>query len=431
VFLLAVLVVYVALFVYYVQATMIGQPYWDMLSIVGRYLQYQRDGNLWAYLWEPHVQHRQIWMRLLTAFDARVLAGVAYPFVIVASACQLAAAWMLWRLTRQGIAGEAGVWLGSLVVMLMLTAVAAVDCAIPMNGIYPQTVLFVVLALVLFDGGEELNSRSAGWRRALALIAAMAAAFGNAAGLALWPILMWLGWQAGVGRWWLLTTGGIAVCFGSVYVSGLPGAAAGAGLVPSLDSPTAWRAADYFLTYMGLPWTRSPALLDVGRVLGGLICIAGVGSWCWFGGTRQGRTRLDRIALGLIAFSLATAALAAVGRSTVDADLRVPVRYSVFVALSHVGLLMLFAPKVLALWPPRLAAWAYRAVLVVAVLLTAQQILSGQAALSTTRAMRDTLARFAAGETSKDMESVVYVDLNQARRDLDAIHAAGLYLSVR
>jgi hypothetical protein len=428
---LALLAVYVALFIYYVQATMIGQPYWDMLSIIGRYLQFQRDGNLWSYLWEPHVQHRQIWMRLLTAFDAGVLSGVAYPFVIAATACQAIATWLLWRLTRRAVAGDAGVWLASLVVMFMLTAVAAVDCAIPMNGIYPQTVLFVVLALVLFNAGNDPEERHVHWCRAGALLAAMAAAFGNAAGLAVWPILVWLAWQTNAGRSWVLATAVIGLCFVTLYVNGLPGVAEGAGVMPSFGGQGARRAGDYFLTYMGLPWTRSGTLLGVGRVLGALLCVAGAAGWLWLGSTRTGRTRLDRIGLALIAFSLATAVMATIGRSTIDADLRVPVRYSVFVALSHVGMLMLIGPRVLGRWQTRFPGQLHAAMMVLALLLTAQQVVSGQAAQATTRVMRDTLARFAAGETSKDMESVVYVDLGQARRDLDAIHAAGLYLSVR
>ncbi|MEQ1898296.1 MAG: hypothetical protein ABL971_12995, partial [Vicinamibacterales bacterium] len=111
---LAIVAVYVALFAYYLQATMIRQPYWDMLSIVSRYLQYQRDGNLWTYLWEPHVQHRNVWMRLLTAFDANVFSGVAYPFVVVAAACQVLTAWLLWRTARRHAAGASGAWMGYL-----------------------------------------------------------------------------------------------------------------------------------------------------------------------------------------------------------------------------------------------------------------------------------------------------------------------------
>ena len=134
--------------------------------------------------------------------------------------------------------------------------------------------------------------------------------------------------------------------------------------------------------------------------------------------------------VALVAFSMATAILAAVGRVDVDADVRVPVRYAVFMAPMHIGLLML-------LWP-RVAAHGETArrglqglAIAMAVVLLAQQVVVGQAAVATTAAIRGTLARFSAGESTPDMTTVVYVDLAQARRDQNAIHAAGLYLRAR
>jgi hypothetical protein len=45
--------------------------------------------------------------------------------------------------------------------------------------------------------------------------------------------------------------------------------------------------------------------------------------------------------------------------------------------------------------------------------------------------MRVTLARFASGEESDDMRRVVFVDLEQARRQTDRIRREGLYLQAR
>ena len=78
-------VLYVGLFIYYLQRTIIVQPFWDMYSHVLRYLQFRDDAAWWAYLWDPHVQHRHVWMRLLTAFDVEVFSGVAYPFIVTAA----------------------------------------------------------------------------------------------------------------------------------------------------------------------------------------------------------------------------------------------------------------------------------------------------------------------------------------------------------
>lgn len=432
--LLVIAVFHVVLFAYYVHVTMIGQPYWDMLSIITRYLQYQRDGNLWAYLWEPHVQHRHVWMRLLTAFDARVFSGLAYPFVVVATACQATTAWLLWRIARRSVPGETGVWMGCLALMLTMTSVAAVDCAIPMNGIYPQTVMLAVLALVLFDGGNrDAAGRTVQWGRCFAMVAAIAAAFGNAAALCLWPILLWLAWRARAGRVWVAAIVCVGAVFGAAYLYKLPGVALGAAsaTVPS-GSAGVLRMADYLVTYAGLPWTRSAALVIAGKGIGALLLIVSVTSCVWLGLVRPTASRLDRLGVSLVAFSLATAVLAALGRSGVDADLRVPVRYSVFVALMHVGLLFLAWPRVVARWGTAAQLRLLHAGVVgAALILVTQQFLSGQAAAATTQSMRVTLGRFAAGEETDDMKAVVYVDLAQARRDLDAIHAAGLYLNAR
>ncbi len=432
--LFAIVAVYVALFAYYLSATMISQPYWDMFSIITRYLQYQRDGNLWAYLWEPHVQHRHIWMRLLTAFDAEVLSGVGYPFVVVAAACQATAAWLLWRLARRSVLGEPGVWMGCLVLMLVLTSVAAVDCAIPMNGIYPQTVMFTVMALALFDSEEGTGARGrVQWSRGLGLLAAIAAAFGNAAALSLWPILLWLAWRSRAGRTWMAAVVLVGGVFGAAYLYRLPGVAFWESSSPEAPVSVGFlRIADYLVTYVGLPWTRSAALAWVGMGIGALLLVLSVLSCVWLGIVRPAETRLDRVAVSLVAFSLATAVLAALGRSGVDVDLRVPVRYSVFVALMHVGMLLLAMPRVLArcATAPGLRV-VHAGVVVAAIVLTAQQSISGQAAVAATQSLRATLARFVAGEETDEMKTVVYVDLAQARRDLDAIHAAGLYLTAR
>jgi hypothetical protein len=73
----------------------------------------------------------------------------------------------------------------------------------------------------------------------------------------------------------------------------------------------------------------------------------------------------------------------------------------------------------------------YAVAVILAILLLVQQVASGERAAAATRSMRAVLDRFASGEQSDDMKSVVFVDLLQARRDLNAIRAAGLYLDSR
>ena len=428
--------VYAALFLYYLQATIIVEPYWDMYSHVLRYLRFREDGGWWAYLWEPHVQHRHVWMRLLTAFDIEAFSGVAYPFVVAAAACLLLTAWLLGREVRAIAPREIRVAAGCFVVMLLLTAVAAVDCAIPINGVYPQALLFTVLTLVLFDGDGESGAaegRHRHLRRAAAVLAAAGAAFANAAALSLWPILIWTAWRSRAGRAWIAGLVVLSAAFIGLYVYGLPlapqagaGASGGAG-VPSGDRLL--RMADYLVTYLGLPWTRAAALSVPGRIAGAALLIAGTGAVLRHGFIRPPGGRLERLAVGLIMFSVASALLAALGRVDVDPEVRVPVRYSVLVAPLHIGLLWLACPYVSRVWAiPGRRPILQPLMAGAGILLLVQQVAAGEAAVETTDAMRVTIRRFIAGETDPAMTRVIFDNLEEARRSWNTIRDAGVYV---
>ena len=426
---------YIAAFAYYLQATIIVEPFWDMYSHVLRYLQFREDGAWWAYLWAPHVQHRHVWMRLLTAFDVEAFSGVAYPFVAAAAACLLLTAWLVWREVRAIAPRELRVGVGCLVVMLVLTSVAAVDCAIPINGVYPQALLFTVLTLVLFDGAGEsgaADERRRHWRRTAAMLAAVAAAFANAAALALWPILVWTAWRLRAGRAWIFGLAASAVVFIGLYVYGLPlvppqgiDVGSGAGF---LTGDRLLRIADYLVTYLGLPWTRAAALSIPGRLVGASLLVAGTWSVVRHGFIRPPGGRLERLAVGLIMFYIASALLAAIGRNDVDPDVIVPVRYSVFVAPLHIGLLWLACPFLVRQWTlPDRRPLLQTLMVGAGVLLLVQQVAAGQAAVARTDAMRTTIRRFIAGETDPAMNRVIFDNLEQARQSWDTIRAAGVY----
>src|SRR5262245_25367177 len=59
------------LFAYNLVQNAIRQPYADMYAHVAAYLELHYTGHWLRYLWSPHVQHHQVWLRLLTWFDAR------------------------------------------------------------------------------------------------------------------------------------------------------------------------------------------------------------------------------------------------------------------------------------------------------------------------------------------------------------------------
>jgi hypothetical protein len=422
--LIAITTVYVALFGYYLQATSIRLPFWDMFAFVQRYLRFREDGALWAYLWAPHVQHRLVWIRLLTAFDVEALRGTGYPFIVFATLCQLLAAGLLCGELRRGPAPpEIRRAVACLVLLLVLTSVSAVDCSIPIVGIYPQALAFALLGLVLFDGAGEGTRLASRWRRIAALAAAAAAGFGNAVGLVIWPILLWSAWRGRAGFGWaaaIAVIGGVYIAF---YVHGLPVRRY------AFDGSHPLKVLDYLLTYLGLPWTRSAALAVPGRALGALLLVAGLVAIVQRGLLAVPGGRLERIAVGLILFSLASATLAALGRVDADPQVKVPVRYAVLVAPLHVGLLWLALPWLARQWRlPRRRALIEGGMLAAALLLLAQQVAAGEAAAAKTRSMTAAINRFLTGQRDPEMTSVVYRDLDVAQAAVNAMRRAGVYL---
>lgn len=425
----------VLLFGYLVAASSIRLPYWDMYTLLVRYLQYRVDGRWWAYVWAPHVQHHQVWMRLLTAVDVQLFAGSAYSFIIFTTIGQVVTAWLLCRLAiAEGPRGFA-LAKACLVVMLVLTAVAAVDCAIPITGVYPQTVLFAVLAFVLFDpeGPPGTGGRHLSGRRIAALAAAIGAGFGNAAALGVWPILAWLAWRAGAGRTWIAAAVAAGALFIAVYVSDLPLNAQPAAGSSGSAIARLGDALDYLLIYMGLPVTRAAALALPGKALGAALLLASLVVVAWLGLLKTRVDRTARMAVALILFSLATAVLAAVGRVDIPdvSGVKVPVRYTVFLAPLHVGLLLAAVPVLGRWWSaPRSRLAVQAGAVAMASVLLVLHLGIGRAAVATSRSMTATIRQFMRGERTPEMTRVIYHDLDQAQRDLDTIRAAGLLVNV-
>jgi hypothetical protein len=434
----ALTAIQLGLFAWYLNANIIRHLYWDMYSWVLHYLDYRADGGWWAYLWASHDVHRPVFIRLLTAFDIEAFAGASYPFVVVTTAGHLATGWLLWRECQKEVHGGFGVVLRRIVLMLVFTSVAAVACAVPLNNGYLHVLTCAVLAMVLFDGAGEAGSghqRSVHWRRAAAVLAAVAAPFASAVGWAVWPILFWIAWRGRAGRAWMAAITAVAVAFVFVYLRGLSIAeAAGPSPARALDSFGALLGRlDYLVTYLGLPWTRAGALSVPGRIWGAVLL--SVGAWAVLsrGVLRAPSGRLERIGLALVMFSLGTALLAAIGRVdlTPDNGVLVPVRYSSLVAPLYIGLLWTLSPALQRLWSDADRSRIVTACVVSAcLLLLVQQVAAGQAAVAITSRMRATIQQFEAGRTSPEMRDVVFIDLDQARREREIIRNAGLYTNV-
>jgi hypothetical protein len=444
----AMTVLYVGLFFWYLTATIIQPPFADMYSVVLHYLSYRAAGGWWDYLWAAHNEHRPVFLRLLTAFDLEMFSGVSYPFVVTAAIAQMATAWLLWRECRAGVAGTLGLVLGCVVLMLVLTSVAAVVIAIPIMNNLIHGLAFVVLAIVVFErveGAGAVRGYMAVGRRAMALLIACLVPFADAVGWAVWPILFWIAWRAGAERWWLCTIAGVGAALLAVYVRGLslplslslslPLSVGSDGTGPeiALADELASRA-NYLFVYMGLPWTRSPALDVVGRCVGAVLFVTATGIVWLRGFYRAPSGRLERLGIALIMFSLASGILATMGRADMPAidGVLVPVRYSVLLIPLHVGLLLVASPWLDRLWR-RLAPSFAVSVCVAGVCagLLVQHVVAGQAAVSNAERIRATIERFHAGQSDAHMATVIGEDLEKARRELATMRRAGVYKSAR
>ena len=181
------------------------------------------------------------------------------------------------------------------------------------------------------------------------ILAAFCASFGTAAGLLVWPILLWIGWRERLNRRWLATLAGLGVIYTLFYARGLYFL----GLVPALDKDAAsfvsaahlGRYLYYFFEFLGLPLTREPALGLTGPIVGVALFLAGQFAVLIATFSNRLSARLDRIAVGMILLAFGSAALAAVGRSDLIDGLKVPVRYTIFASALHVGLLCILLPR--------------------------------------------------------------------------------------
>ena len=404
-----------------------------MIVYITNYLDYQKNGDFLGYLWMPHMQHRLIWIRLLTAVDVELFRGAVYPFIAFTTACLVSVPLILWReITVSGLPGDLALTVGLLATMLFLTTANVVDCSIPINGIYPHTLVFAVVAIVLL-AGSSADPQSYGWRRIAALAAAMGAASGSLVGLVIWPILIWISWRMRARAPWVLMVCGIGAAFGWIYANGV--------LIPQsassvLDMQSGFytsahmrKVGEYFLNYMGLPWTRATELAEMGRIIGAILSAAGLFIVAIRTFDNSTLSHLDLIGLGLIMFSLATGVFASIGRVDELPYVAVPVRYSVYLAPLHVGLLVHSLPLVQKYWQAsRARKYIQAGVILAAAILVTQQFLAGRAATAVADNISIIVHRFMDGERAPEMVPLVFVDLVFAEYFYKTLYKEGLYV---
>jgi hypothetical protein len=352
-------------------------------------------------------------IRILTAIDISVFHARGIPFVVAATTALLVTALLVVIELRRDAGSLAPLtWLGP---MLLLSTAAVVDCSIPINSVYPLTLLFIVTTLILFDIETKCTGFTA-FRRTAAIVTAILATMANAVGLVVWPALLWSAWRGGARRGWLLTIAAIGIGYGMIYMRGLPSIDHGDPL-HIFTFAHLWKMADYLLVYLGLPLSRAPALGFPARILGGILLAAGIVVVLRDAASPRIASRLHRFAVGLVMTALAGACLAAVGRVDLEPEVKIPVRYAVMVAPLHIGLLALALS-----WLARRAdtrpqqVWSLGVALAFATVLLVMQVLAGRAAATASDAIAMTLDRYQSGFRDPGMERVVFPDLDMADR---------------
>jgi hypothetical protein len=251
-----------------------------------------------------------------------------------------------------------------------------------------------------------------------------------------WPILLWAAWRSRAGWRCIAMLALTAAAFIALYLHGLifsgETGAALQGDAAFYAPDHLRRTGDAFLTFLGLPWSRAPSLWLAGRIIGAIWLALGIGVLLRRGFLLPARVgaagRLERFCLGLIAFSLATAAVAAIGRSGGESEGILPVRYSVLMTPLHIGILGL---TLLWLSERGMIPASWRRIQAAAVglglLFLVQQAVAGQAEAAKAGIMNASIADFMAGKRDLAMTHIVYHDLDYAQQAVDEMRRRGLF----
>jgi hypothetical protein len=407
------------LFLCFIPQTRILRPYSDMIDLINFYFQFAENGDWLAYLLEPHNYHRLIWFRLLLAMDVAVFRGASIPFLVVALTCFSATVFLLAREVRRAAPEAVRLPATAFALMLLLSTANVVVVSVPANTPYVHTLLFAVMAILLSEPGAESRRSVVTARRLAALACMAAAAFSNAVGLVLWPVLAFMALRAGRReRAWLALLLVSGAVFGVLYLSGQPSETGGS----ALSTASLLKSADYFFAYLGTPWVRVFGV--AGRLIGGALLLGGVIAILTRGGPDAPRS--ERVALGLILFSLGTAALAAMGRRDIAEVVVVPGRYAILLTPIYLGLFILALPWIGRQWQAR-ARRMQQVVVIGFAALIGQQMAVGQVVTRRADAVRSTITQFHQGDRDPAVALIMHPDLNHAEAVCVEMRRRGVY----
>ncbi|HZZ32984.1 MAG TPA: hypothetical protein VFE10_13435 [Phenylobacterium sp.] len=410
------LAAYVAVAGWLVWRTSILEAYSDMYDWVSRWRVMQAGGDFGRYLWAPHNFHHLVWTFAVLDLDISALGAKSYLFLAVGVACLAAVAAMLaWA---GAAAAGRGLRLvgGGIAAALCLMGCNVLDATADINTTYVHALVFAVAAILL---AEAPVGRPA-IRLAAALVCAAAAGLGSAAGLAVWPALLFGAWRRGdrVASIAVVAVGG---AFSLLYLVGQAPSPGGASVGAGLGGHVA-EAGALALNYLGLPWVR--ALPALGWAFGLTVLAISLAALALK--ARRGADWSERAAVSLIVFSLTTAMMAGAARTGIITPSLVPMRYSVFLAPLHVGLWLLALPWLRSVWARRPRAFEPM-VIAAAVFLLAHQAVMAVYAVRTADANLRFITDFREGRRYPQLQPIVYGDINQVLALADWMKSEDFY----
>jgi hypothetical protein len=406
---------YLGIALWLIWRTSILEPYSDMYDWLVRWRLLQADGDLGRYLWAPHNFHHLVWTFAILRADITLFGAQGYLFLAVGGLC-LAAVTAMAASIGAAAAGR-GMRLIGAGVAAALSAMGChvLDASADINTTYLHALAFAVAAILLAEGpGARSRLRNTG-----ALACALAAGLGSAAGLAIWPALLFGAWRTGR-RGWLFAVFATGAIFCGFYVAG-QGASPNEGAVSPLIGRLGSEAL-LFVNYLGLPWARG--IPEYGWLIGMAVLVAALAALAFKGG--RDAPWPERTAVPLIVFSVTTAAMAGVARTGMIAPDLVPMRYAVFLIPLHVGLWVLALPFLRRLWVKR-PRRAGTTVIAVAGLMILHQGVMAVYAVRTADTNLGVIRAFSAGQHAPDMRATIYTDLDKAEALGQWLRREGFY----
>jgi hypothetical protein len=420
----AMLAIDLAIFGYVAVRGFVGQPYSDMFDFIRAEFGFERSRDLAAYVATAHNSQFLVWIRLLTTLDIRIFRGTGIIFAAAGGvALALAASAIGLQIWRSVPVRSVGAAAALLAVPLILSAIDTLGVTQPINVVYPLAAGFMILAVISFErAGTASGGRLA--HLVLALSAAVLAMCGSAAGLAVWPALILSAVRNPANRRLLAPTLVLGLIAIAVVADGLLGAPT--GHPASSGAGRVLRIAEYFMVYLGLPWSAVSGLSRIPLLIG-LINLGVGGALVFKGSSREGAAGvLERIGLDLMLCALATAAMAAMGRVDQSAAIDVPVRYAVFMALFQVGLICILALWIADRWDA-VKRHAPPLAMALGLALVGMQVFAAANCLRYSNYVRTEIAAFDAGVRRPEMRQLIHPDYDVALAVQAECRRRGIY----